>query len=354
MKPSIAAVILAVVAAGIGGAPAPAHAQGAQGSDKPACGVRIAGIDEVLRHRIQKEIAAQGLCGGELEVWISTSEQGVVVVARDPLGRTRTRVVLTIDVVASLLASWVAVDDSARADAADDEPAPAPAAPVLEPEPALAPAPPPPAPAAAAMIAPTAAPAVITPAESPQLTTAAPAPAPAPASAARAPESWSFAGGLTGSFLGNPYAAPKARLEIEFTPSRWRGGVASDAWNRAGDPAWNGSEFKLQNTSGFDMLGTARRVVLASDGGALQVLAGAALGLTIVDEKWMRFDVSSETAYQMVRAEASIAVDHTLGAHWAIEARASLGAPMLRSGTIAAPPYSIIYDGGLTVMVRHQ
>src|SRR5207244_9258383 len=120
MNRSIAAALLVGVAVGAAAPRSSAHAQGAPAADKPACGVRIAGIDDVLRRRIQKEIAAQGLCGGELEVWISTSEQGLGVVARDPLGRTRTRVVLTIDVVASLLASWVAVDDSdSRADASE-------------------------------------------------------------------------------------------------------------------------------------------------------------------------------------------------------------------------------------------
>ena len=85
----------------------------------PACGVRVVEAPGDAGRAIEARLAALAACGARLDVWITGADDGgLVVVARDPGGGERTRVVPDAEVAAALLASWVEMDRASRSPAA--------------------------------------------------------------------------------------------------------------------------------------------------------------------------------------------------------------------------------------------
>ena len=343
---------ISAVAAAMGGlvlASASARAQPAAPAAEPpstpegapmaaVCGVRLGGIDEALRRRLEDEIAAEGVCGGALDVWLTTGTNGVIVVARDQLGRTRTRVVASIDVVPSLIASWVVVDDGNGGTAIPAPPAPAP------------PASPSPAPAKAAARPPVASPSTPLRREMAPRLLEGPPGASAPtrvaadvdadadefgaADAADGPSiathsvgvrpamAWSGAVGLSEGVAGNAFRPTRLRLEGEMRWGNWRWGTALDAYYETPIP----DEFAdTDHRSGVAALGTLRYVVLSSQSGTTQIPVGVGFGVDIESAVTRNLPDATmlHTVDAYLHAEATVGVRHALTDHWTAEVRTS-------------------------------
>jgi hypothetical protein len=85
----------------------------------PTCGVRVVEAPAGAGRAIEARLAALAACDARLDVWITDADAGgLAVIARDPGGRERTRVVPDAAVAAALLASWVEMDRASRTPAA--------------------------------------------------------------------------------------------------------------------------------------------------------------------------------------------------------------------------------------------
>lgn len=71
------------------------------------CGVRLVRAPADVAPALASRLAALDACAAPLEVWIVRSDEGLYLVARDPLGRMRERMVPDLEVAAALIASWV-------------------------------------------------------------------------------------------------------------------------------------------------------------------------------------------------------------------------------------------------------
>ncbi|HEU0030203.1 MAG TPA: hypothetical protein VFQ53_06215 [Kofleriaceae bacterium] len=257
------------------------------------CEVTIVHAPDAVRNAIESWVRAEPRCATTLELRVVPTEGGLYLIAKDPSGRLRERVVPDAQSAGVLVASWVADDGIVPGASGAPPSTSAPTAAATTPSIGAS---------TTASTTPPLAPPGETPATA-DATIAAPAPAPA---------RWLGLGLMAGVAGTN---VDGARLEVDIRPRRkWSLGAVA-ALSHAIVPILDGTNSALE-TRDLRLLATVTRTLSR---GAWSARLTAGLGVLRTDGRLMPTEPMTGGSMGAI-GEASILLGRTLGARWAITA----------------------------------